>query len=93
MALTVLKVCIAALNALMAVRAFQSGTTTDRLLGSVLIVGLILLFTIPELFAAYWLIACASAYLISQVMTSARALSRGLPIVAGMLAGVLCWVS
>ena len=93
MALTVLTVCIVALNAVMAVRAFQSGTTADRLLGAVLIVGLILLFTIPVLFSAYWLIAGAGAYLVSQVMTSARLLSRGLPIVAGTLAGVLCWVS
>jgi hypothetical protein len=82
-----------ALNGMMAVRAFQSGTKADRLLGAVLLIGLILMFTVPEQWAAYWLIACAGAYLISQVMTSARPLSRGLPILAGVLAGLLCWFS
>lgn len=91
--MTVLKLCIVALNAVMAVRAFQAGTITDRLLGAVLITGLVLLFTTPVSFAACWLIACAGAYLISQILTSARLLSRGLPVLAGLLAGVLCWIS
>ncbi|MFT6275314.1 MAG: hypothetical protein ACJAZ0_001408 [Halioglobus sp.] len=93
MALIFLKLCIVVLNAVMAFRAFQSGTLTDRLLGAVLVIGLILFFTIPTSFSACWLMACAGVYLVSQVMTSARPLSRGLPILAGALAGVLCWAS
>ena len=90
MALAIVKVCVVVLYALMAVRAFQSGEKTDRLLAAVLVIGLILLFTIPITLATYWLIACAGAYLISQILTSARVLSRGLPILAGALVWVLC---
>ena len=93
MALTVLQGCVVLLYAVMAARAFQSGTTADRLLGVVLLVGLILIFTVPTPVAAWWLIACAGAYLISQIMTSARMLSRGLPMLAGVLTAAWCWCS
>ena len=49
--LILLKASIAVLVALMGVRAFQSGTTWDRFLGSVLLVGLLLLFLAPKLVA------------------------------------------
>ncbi|MFT6050550.1 MAG: hypothetical protein ACJAZ0_001786 [Halioglobus sp.] len=85
MVLNFLKLCIGALNTIMALRAFQSGTVKDHLLGPVLIIGLILFFTISTSFSAYWLMACAGAYLVSQIITSARPLSRDLPVLAGVL--------
>lgn len=93
MAMTIVKMCIVTLYLLMSVRAIQSGTMNDRLLVAAMLIGLILLFVAPLPLSACWLIACAGGYLISQVVTSARMLSRGLPLLAGTLTGVLWWMS
>ena len=92
MAIAILKLGIVALNTVMAIRAFQSGSYPDRLLGATLVVGLILLFTAPVLLSTCWLIACACAYLTSQILTSARLLSRVLPILSGLFAGLFYWI-
>ena len=55
--------------------------------------GVMLLLLVPIPYAGSWLVACAGAYLISQIMTSARPLSRGLPILAGVLVGALIWLA
>jgi cell division protein FtsW (lipid II flippase) len=88
MLVIVLKTCVVALFLLMVVRAFQSGSTLDRVLGGYLLVGLVLLFTLPALIASSWLTLGACAYLASQVLTSARVVSRALPL----LGGVLVWM-
>lgn len=93
MAIVVLKIGIVLLYLFMAVRALQSGTTTDRFLCAALLLGVILMFVVALPLSACWLIACAVAYLASQIMTSARLLSRGLPILAGLLVGTLWWIS
>lgn len=93
MAMTIVKVCVVTLYLIMSIRAVQSGTMTDRFLVAAMLIGLVLLFVAPLPFSACWLIACAGGYLISQVVTSARMLSRGLPLLAGALTGVLWWMS
>lgn len=89
MMLIVIKACITGLYALMGVRAFQSGTGMDRLLGVFLLGGLLMLFLAPEPVAVGGLLLGAVWYLTSQILTSARMVSRALPIVAGMLVALL----
>ena len=80
---------VAALFSLMAFRAFRSASTMDYLLGATQCVGLLLLLlnNYREL-ASYLLLITALAYLVSQVMTGARSLSRLLPL-AGAAAIVM----
>ena len=85
MTMILIKVSIAVLVALMGVRAFQSGTTWDRFLGTVLFAGLLVLFLAPRLIAVGWLLAACGWYLTSQILTSARLVSRALPVLAGAL--------
>ena len=85
MAMVILKVGVTTLFLLMAVRAFQSGTTVDRLLGAYLLAVLAILFTAALPVATVFLLAGAAAYLVSQVLTSARWVSRTLPLLAAGL--------
>ena len=66
---------------LMAYRAFRSGSATDYLLCATQCVGLLLLLSEYRQLALYLLLLSAIAYLISQIMTGARPISRLLPIV------------
>ncbi len=73
-------IVVAALFLLMALRAFRSAGTTDYLLGAAQCIGVLLLFSTYRQFALYILLLTAGAYLISQVMTGARVVSRLLPL-------------
>ena len=64
----------------MALRAFRSASTIDYLLGTTQCVGLLLLLSNYRQFAAYLLFVTALGYLLSQILTGARPLSRLLPI-------------
>ena len=92
MLVTWLMVAVTALTLLMAVRAFQSGTILDRVLGGFLLVGLVLLFMAPDSIAVCWLAMGASFYLISQIITSARMLSRALPLLNAFFLAALYFV-
>ncbi|MCB1703615.1 MAG: hypothetical protein KDI17_02075 [Halioglobus sp.] len=84
----VMTVLAAALFALMAFRAIRSGTALDYLLGASQVIGVLLLFTAYREVACYLLLASAIAYLVSQLLTGARAISRLLPL-AGAVAVAL----
>lgn len=71
---------IAALFSLMAFRAFRSGSPLDYLLGATQCVGLLLLFGNFRQLAYYLLLLTACAYLLSQILTGARLVSRLLPL-------------
>ena len=71
---------IAALFSLMAFRAFRSGSPVDYLLGATQCVGLLLLFGNFRQLACYLLLVTACAYLMSQILTGARLVSRLLPL-------------
>ena len=75
-----LVVLIAALFLLMAVRAFRSASTLDYLLGAAQCGGLLMLLSNYRQYALYFLLLTAAAYLLSQIMTGARPVSRLLPI-------------
>ena len=77
----VIYIVIAALFSLMAFRAFRSASTMDYLLGATQCVGLIFLLSNYRQFALYLLLITAFAYLISQIMTGAKPISRLLPVV------------
>ncbi|MCB1701646.1 MAG: hypothetical protein H6985_04180 [Pseudomonadales bacterium] len=77
-----------ALFSLMALRAFRSGSPLDYLLGGSQCVGVLLLMSEWTLPGAWLLLVSAVAYLVSQVMTGARPISRLLPL-AGAVAVVL----
>lgn len=77
----VLTLVIAALFALMAYRAFRSGSAVDYLLGATQCLGVVLLFTVYREFASYLLLISAFGYLLSQLLTGARSVSRLLPII------------
>ena len=81
-------IVVAALFALMAFRAFRSASRMDYLLGATQCVGLLLLLSNYREFAVYLLLITALAYLLSQVMTGAKPLSRLLPL-AGAAAIVM----
>ena len=81
-------IVVVMLFSLMAVRAFRSASTVDYLLGATQCVGLLLLLSNFSEFASYLLLLTAVGYLVSQVMTGSRPLSRLLPI-AGAAAIVM----
>lgn len=92
MMILAVKTCITGLFALMGLRAFQGGTGMDRLLGVFLLAGLLMLFLAPEMVAVGWLLLGAAWYLVSQVLTSARLVSRTLPILAGAFVALLYYL-
>jgi hypothetical protein len=71
---------IAALFALMAFRAVRSASVTDYLLAGTQCLALLLLLGNYRQFALYLLLITALAYLISQIVTGARLVSRSLPL-------------
>ena len=73
-------IAIAALFLLMAFRAFRSASTMDYLLGATQCVGLLLLLSNYRQFALYLLLITALAYLLSQIVTGAKPISRLLPV-------------
>jgi hypothetical protein len=73
-------VVVAALFSLMAIRAFRSASTMDYLLCAAQCVGLLLLLSDYRQFASYLLLITALAYLVSQIVTGAKPISRLLPI-------------
>ena len=74
-------ILVAALFSLMAFRAFRSASTMDYLLCATQCIGLLLLLSNYRQFASYLLLITALAYLLSQIVTGARPISRLLPIV------------
>jgi hypothetical protein len=65
----------------MAFRAFRSGSAVDYLLCATQLVGvLLMLFSDFRQFASWLLLASAFAYLVSQMLTGARLVSRLLPL-------------
>lgn len=77
---SVFTIVIAVLFSLMAFRAFRSGTAMDYGLSAAQCLGLLLLFTQYREFASYLLMITACAYLVSQILTGARPISRLLPL-------------
>ena len=77
----VIYIVIAVLFSLMAFRAFRSATTMDYVLCATQCVGLLLLLSNYRQVASYLLLITALAYLLSQIVTGARPVSRLLPIV------------
>jgi hypothetical protein len=73
-------IVVAALFCLMAVRAFRSGSTIDYLLGATQCLGVLLLLGSYRQLALYFLLLTACAYLLSQILTGARPVSRLLPV-------------
>lgn len=72
---------IAVLFSLMAFRAFRSGSAVDYLLGATQCAGLLLLLLSDFHQFAFWLLlASAFFYLLSQILTGARLVSRLLPL-------------
>jgi hypothetical protein len=85
---SVIYIVVAALFSLMAFRAFLSASTMDYLLCATQCVGLLLLLSNYRQFASYLLLITALAYLLSQIVTGAKPVSRLLPI-AGFAAIIL----
>ena len=81
-------IVVTALFSLMVFRAFRSASTMDYLLGATQCVGLLLLLSNYRQFASYLLLITASAYLLSQMVTGAKPISRLLPL-AGAAAIIL----
>jgi hypothetical protein len=73
-------IVVAALFSLMAFRAFRSASAMDYLLGATQCVGLLLLLSNFRQFASYLLLITALAYLLSQIVTGAKPISRFLPL-------------
>lgn len=73
-------IVVTALFAMMALRAFRSASTMDYLLGVTQCVGLLLLLSNYYQAASYLLLITALAYLLSQIVTGARPISRLLPL-------------
>jgi len=76
---------VAVLFSFMAFRAFRSASAVDYLLASAQCAGLLLLLAGYYPFAYYFLLITAVAYLLSQVMTGARPVSRLLPLAGAAL--------
>jgi hypothetical protein len=74
-------ILVAALFSLMAFRAFRSASTMDYLLCATQCIGLLLLLSDYRQFASYLLSITALVYLLSQMVTGAKPMSRLLPIV------------
>jgi hypothetical protein len=85
----VVTLLVALLFALMAVRAFLSGSVADYLLAGVQGIGVLLLFSDYRGVASWLLLASAAAYLLSQILTGARPLSRLLPLAGGVMVVIL----
>ncbi len=81
-------IAIAALFLLMACRALRSGSATDYLLAAVQCVGVLLLLSPYRQAAAYLLLLTALAYLVSQILTGARLISRLLPLAGAAMIGL-----
>ena len=76
-----LSLAIAVLFSLMAFRAFRSGSALDYLLAATQCAGLLLLLLSDfRQFASWLLLASAFFYLLSQILTGARLVSRLLPL-------------
>jgi len=73
-------IVVAVLFSLMAFRAIRSASTMDYLLGATQCVGLLLLQSNYRQFALYLLLITALAYLLSQIVTGAKPISRLLPL-------------
>jgi len=73
-------IVVTALFSLMAFRAIRSASTMDYLLAAAQCVGLLLLLSMYRQFALYFLLVTAFAYLLSQIVTGARPISRLLPL-------------
>lgn len=83
---------VALLFALMAYRAFRSASKLDILLGSAQCLGVLCLFTAYRTPALYFLLLTALAYLVSQVLTGARPLSRMLPLAGAAVIVLSLWL-
>jgi hypothetical protein len=75
---------VAALFSLMAFRAFRSASTSDYCLGALQCFGLLLLLSQYQQWALCILLISAGVYLISQILTGARVISRLLPLVGAL---------
>lgn len=75
-----ISIVVAVLFSLMAFRAIRSASAMDYLLGATQCVGLLLLLSNYWQFASYLLLITALAYLLSQIVTGARPISRLLPL-------------
>lgn len=73
-------IAVTALFSLMVFRTFRSASKMDYLLGATQCVGLLLLLSSYRQIALYLLLLTALAYLLSQVVTGARPISRLLPL-------------
>ena len=73
-------IVVTALFAMMALRAFRSASAMDYLLGVTQCFGLLLLLSNYYQVASYLLLITALAYLLSQIVTGARPISRLLPL-------------
>ena len=76
---------IAVLFLLMVARAIRSGSGADYLIAASLIAGLLLLLSPFQTVGLYLLLLGACAYLLSQVLTGARPVSRLLPVAGAVL--------
>ncbi len=85
---SVIDVTVLALFTLMAIRAFRSRSKTDILLGLVQGAGLALMLSSCRESSLILLLLTAVVYLVSQLATGARPLSRLLPI-GGAVAALL----
>jgi hypothetical protein len=81
---SVINIIVAVLFALMALRAFRSGSALDYLLAASQSVGVIMLFSAYRELASGLLLLTAVGYLVSQMLTGARPLSRLLPVVGAL---------
>jgi hypothetical protein len=79
---------IAALFLLMAARAFRSGSKSDCILGIAQCLGVLALFSPLQYWALLLLLGTACGYLVSQIVTGARTISRLLPLAGA--AAVVC---
>ena len=77
---SVICIVVTALFSLMAFRAFRSASNMDYLLGATQCVGLLLLLSNYRQLASYLLLITALVYLVSQIMTGAKPISRLLPL-------------
>ncbi len=81
----VIDVVIALLFSVMAFRAFSSGGATDYLLGAAQSLGVLLSWSHYHDIARYLLLLTAFAYLVSQILTGARVISRLLPMAGAVM--------
>ena len=89
--LPIIYIVIAVLFSLMALRACRSASAIDYVLAATQCIGLLLLLSNYRQIALYLLLITALAYLVSQILTGARPISRLLPL-AGATALVVALV-